>query len=187
MKNLKYDFVSALITMLTYKALDKITVTDIVNTCGVSRQAFYYHFNDIYDIVEWIFSEETKKALSNHQNIDTWQIGYINLLNWLKGNKSLVINTYKSIQRDYIEIFMNSVLLDYIKPVVNEQSKGLNVKEIQKDFIAKFYTLSFNSIALDWIKNGMKENTKDIVNNIEIIIKGDFQKALENMHNDNNK
>lgn len=77
--------------MLENKALDKISVTDIVSDCGVSRQAFYYHFNDI---VEWIFIQETENALNNHQDINTWQIGYCNLLNWLNDNRPLVINTY---------------------------------------------------------------------------------------------
>ncbi|MGN6711282.1 TetR/AcrR family transcriptional regulator [Anaerocolumna jejuensis] len=185
MRNLKNDFAEAVKKMLDSKTLDKITVTDIVNDCKVSRQAFYYHFSDIYDIIEWIFKQETEYALEQHRNIETWQIGYCNLLNWLKDNRSLVSNTYKSIQREYIENFMYHVLFTYINQVVEEQAKGLNVSSDQKEFVTKYFTLSFNGIALDWIRNGMKEEPEKIVKNIEVLVRGDFKKALEKMHAEN--
>lgn len=185
MRNLKNDFAEAVKKMLDSKTLDKITVTDIVNDCKVSRQAFYYHFSDIYDIIEWIFKQETAYALETHRNIDTWQIGYCNLLNWLKDNRSLVTNTYKSIQREYIENFMYDVLFNYINQVVEDQAKGFNVSKYQKEFVTKYFTLAFNGIALDWVRNGMKEEPQKIVKNIEVLVRGDFKKALENMHAEN--
>ena len=39
--------------LLLRKPLDKITITDITTDCGISRMTFYYHFKDIYDLVEW--------------------------------------------------------------------------------------------------------------------------------------
>ena len=36
------------------KPLNKITVSDITDDCGINRMTFYYHFKDIYDLVEWI-------------------------------------------------------------------------------------------------------------------------------------
>lgn len=185
MENLKSQFALSLKKMLMKKTLDKITITDIVNDCGVSRQAFYYHFSDIYNIVEWIFIQETENALRNHQDINTWQTGYCNLLYWLRDNKTLVTNTYKSVQREYVENFMYNVLFDHIFRVVEAQSEGMFIDKPQKEFVAKFFTLAFNSIGLDWIHEGMKENPEKVVKRIDILIKGDFKKALENMEAEN--
>ena len=49
--------------LLLKKPLDKITITDITTDCGISRMAFYYHFKDIYDLVEWSCVEDGTKAL----------------------------------------------------------------------------------------------------------------------------
>ena len=49
--------------MLLQKPLDKITIRDITEDCGVSRMAFYYHFKDIYDLVEWSCVEDAARAL----------------------------------------------------------------------------------------------------------------------------
>ena len=49
----KRALVASLKDLLAEKPLDKITVTDLTEHCGVNRMTFYYHFKDIYDLVEW--------------------------------------------------------------------------------------------------------------------------------------
>lgn len=51
----KRALAASLIKLLSQKPLDKVTVKDIIEDCGVNRQTFYYHFKDIYDLVDWIF------------------------------------------------------------------------------------------------------------------------------------
>ena len=38
--------------LLLQKPLNKITINDITEDCGVNRMTFYYHFKDIYDLVD---------------------------------------------------------------------------------------------------------------------------------------
>ena len=49
--------------LLMKKPLTKITVGDIADDCGINRMTFYYHFKDIYDLVEWSCLEDAKRAL----------------------------------------------------------------------------------------------------------------------------
>ena len=44
--------------LLLQKPLDKITISDLTKACGISRMAFYYHFKDKFDLVNWIFDVE---------------------------------------------------------------------------------------------------------------------------------
>lgn len=57
----KRALAASLKKLLSDKPLDKITVTDIAEDCGVNRQTFYYHFQDIYDLVEWIYTSEAHR------------------------------------------------------------------------------------------------------------------------------
>ena len=50
---------AALKKELLTKPLDKITINELAEDCGISRMAFYYHFKDIYDLVEWSCLEGT--------------------------------------------------------------------------------------------------------------------------------
>ena len=57
--------------LLKKKPFDKITIADLTDDCGISRMAFYYHFKDIYDLVEWACVEDGKKALRDKKTYDT--------------------------------------------------------------------------------------------------------------------
>ena len=50
--------------LLLKKPLNKITISDITEDCGINRMTFYYHFQDIYDLVEWSCLEDARKALA---------------------------------------------------------------------------------------------------------------------------
>ena len=58
--------------LLLRKPLNKITINDITEDCGVNRMTFYYHFKDIYDLVDWILVEDAAEALEGRQNFETW-------------------------------------------------------------------------------------------------------------------
>ena len=50
--DVKAAVADALLELIRRKDADKITVKDLVEVCGISRQTFYYHFKDIVDVVE---------------------------------------------------------------------------------------------------------------------------------------
>ena len=66
--------------LLRHKPLDKITVSDLTDHCGVNRMTFYYHFKDIYDLVEWCCEEDAARALAGQKTYDTWQQGFLQIL-----------------------------------------------------------------------------------------------------------
>ena len=59
--------------MMLQKPLDKITIHDITADCGISRMAFYYHFKDIYDLIEWSCIEDATQVLQGKKTYVTWQ------------------------------------------------------------------------------------------------------------------
>ena len=59
--SMKYALAQSLKKLLSVRKLDKITVKDIVEDCGVNRQTFYYYFRDIYDLLEWNFQDAAEK------------------------------------------------------------------------------------------------------------------------------
>ncbi len=53
----------ALHTLLLEKPMDRITVRDIVEECGLTRNTFYYHYDDIFDLFEDFLKTQLSKAL----------------------------------------------------------------------------------------------------------------------------
>ena len=80
--------------LLLQKPLNKITINDITEDCGVNRMTFYYHFKDIYDLVDWILVEDASKILEGRQSFETWNEAFLDILQRVQENKTLVLNVY---------------------------------------------------------------------------------------------
>lgn len=162
------------------KPLDKITINDITSDCGISRMAFYYHFKDIYDLIEWVCVEDATSALQGKKTYDTWQEGMLQIFEAVYENKPFVLNAYRAISREQIENYLYQLTYNLIRNVVEEKSVGTNITDVQKQFIAEFYKYSFVGIMLDWIKNGMKNDYNNIVECMAITLHGNIPNSIQN-------
>ena len=127
----------ALKRIMTQKPLSKITIADITEACGISRMTFYYHFKDIYDLVEWACMEDAAKALANKKTYDTWQQGFIQIFHAVRENKVFVMNVYRCVSREQVEKYLVPLTDQLIMGVIAERSAGMTVREEDKQFIAQ--------------------------------------------------
>jgi probable dihydroxyacetone kinase regulator len=174
----KKAMADSLIKLAREKPFDKITVTDIVNDCGVNRMTFYYHFQDIYDLVNWILLDQGTQILEGKTSYETWQEGYKIVLNTMLSNKEIIINAYSSINREMLDRYLNSVTFKLMFDVVNEESKGQEISNDNKKFIASFYSYAFVGLTLDWVFKGMKETPDVLVEKLGTLIKGNIPEAI---------
>ena len=178
---------SSLKQMLLKKPLDKITIRDLTDDCGISRMAFYYHFRDIYDLVEWACVEDAARALQGKKTHDTWQEGLTQIFQAVLENKPFVLNAYRCISREQMENFLFQVTYSLIRGVVDEQSREAPLSEVQRAFIADFFKYSFVGLMLDWIRRGMPEDYPDLVRDISLTVQGGVANAVVNFSRANEK
>ena len=176
----KHALAESLKKLLLKKPLNKITINDLTTDCGISRMAFYYHFKDIYDLVEWACLEESRKALQGKKTYDTWQEGLLQIFEAVYENKPFIINAYNAVSREQIENFLFQLTHDLIMSVVEEQARSTSLTQEQKSFIADFYKYSFVGIMLDWIRQGMKSDYTDIWKNMCITIHRNITNSIQN-------
>lgn len=180
----KKALAASLKRLLKVKTLDKVTVTDIAEDCEVNRQTFYYHFQDIYDLIEWIYTNDADKALDGKKTYDTWQQGFLQIFEYVQENKAFVINTYHSISREHLERFLYNETYHLIMDVVEEQAAGMNVREDDKAFIADIYKFAFVGLMLEWVGKGMKEEPEKIIGRLSLLMEGTITNALERFRTD---
>lgn len=165
--------------LLKTKPLDKITIVDIVEDCEVNRQTFYYHFQDIYDLIEWIYTSEALKVIGDKKTYDTWQEGFLHIFEYIENNRDFVMSTYHSVSREHLETFLYQETYRLLMNVVEEQAQDQSIRDEDKAFIANFYKYGFVGLILEWIGKGMKDAPKSIIDRLDIVIHGDIDKALK--------
>lgn len=175
----KKALAASLKKLLLEQSLDKITIQDIVDDCGVNRQTFYYHFQNIYDLIDWIFLTEAINAIEEHKSYETWQQGFLQVFQYIQDNRAFILNIYHSINRAQLERYLYDVTYDLLIGVVNEQAAGIHVRDYDKKFIANFYKFAFVGVTLDWIKQGMKEDPSKLIKQVRVLTQGNVKRALE--------
>lgn len=179
----KIELEASLKRLMLEKSIDKITIKDLTTDCGISRMAFYYHFKDIYDLVEWSCEEDGRKALEGKKTYDTWQEGLLQIFEAVLENKPFILNVYRSVNKERIEHYLYQLTYGLLEGVVEEQSKGLPLEQEDKQFIAEFYKYSFVGIMLDWIDRGMKTEPQVLVEKMSITLHGNILNSVKNFLN----
>ncbi len=147
----------ALKKLITTKSINKITIKDITDTCGLNRQTFYYHFKDIYDLLEWTLVDEGKKLLTERQGEDGWKNNLWNVFQYLHGHKATIMNIYRS-QKDggLLRRHMASLILPLLEQDFDSQPGHEQVAEEDREFLLNLYSHGIVEFFYHWIGDGMK-------------------------------
>lgn len=148
--------------LLSKKPLNKITVKDVVNDCKLTRQTFYYHFQDIYELLDWTYKNELGHLLNASEN-NSWEKAIKGILNFIRENKSMFAYTIQSIGREHFEQSIYPDLYEFSKNKITKFSDEINIPEDKINFLANLQTITLTSVIIQWANNGMKENPDEIV------------------------
>ena len=165
--------------LLLKKPLTKITINDIAEDCGINRMTFYYHFKDIYDLVEWACLEDARAALEEKKTYDTWQEGFLQIFEAVRDNKPFIINVYRCVHQEQVERYLKPLVDQLLLDVINEEAAGMTVRDEDKAFIARIYSYVFVGLMLDWIRDDMQQDPKELVGRLATLIKGNILQGLQ--------
>ena len=176
--------------LLEKKTLDKITVKELVATCGVNRQTFYYNFQDIYELLEWIFVEEGKRVRKEtaeklKEIYDNVEYDELSRVLMIKNHE--IKNIGKGTIAMQIDRFMQSYFRPAVEEILTEYIQDVDISEENREFMIRMYDLFWVDLLMRWIQTGMEisEMTGDI-EKIMYVMTGSSQyiaqslKAFEN-------
>lgn len=145
----------ALITLSAKKPFSKISVSEIVTLCDVNRKTFYYHFTDIYDLLEWHLNNEIHNAISTFDsvyNLDatiTYAVDYINQHSYLKKF------VQDPLAKEKITNLLNKILSPMLSDMIHnlEETHKMNIELDFKEFLVKCLTHITVLSILDSLEN----------------------------------
>ena len=137
---------------------------------------FYYHFKDIYDLVDWILVEDAAEALEGRQNFETWSEALLDALQRIQDNRVLVLNVYRSVSREQVEQYLYKMLDPLLRMFVEREN--IPVQEEDKQFIIDFYKYGFVGMVLEWIRRDMKTEPAIMAERFNTMMQGDLKRAL---------
>ena len=152
----KESLAAALKQMMTVKPIDKITVKDLVEICGVNRQTFYYHFDDVYDLLEWVFEEDANRVLPHKVVFEHWREDVMIFMKYLEENGSFTLNVYNSNSRVYMLRYLEEKMAACIRSFAVIVSEGMNIDRPDFEFAVQFYAKCASGFIAQWLDLGMQ-------------------------------
>ena len=179
----KREICAALKALMAQKPLNKITVAEIMQSCGMARQHFYYHFEDLYDAVRWMFDQEAVALLREHDGVMLWQDGLLQLFQYLQENRAVCLCALHSISRERLKRFFQTDVHVIIQGTIQRIAEELNyqVSEEEVDLLTKFYVGALASIMEEWLLGNIRETPEELIRFADQLLKDHVRGAALRM------
>lgn len=165
------------------KPFSKITVSEIIQGCGINRKTFYYHFQDIYALLKWVLDEEAIQVVRHFDLLDNYEDAIRFVMGYVRSNDYIISCTHDSIGREEMKRFFFTDFIEIVTSVISEaeQRTGLTIDPAFKTYCAKFYTEALASMLIDWAKNHDKQNQEQTVQYLTLLISAAVESMLTRM------
>ena len=180
----KKAIISTFIELLNQRSLDKITVKDIVEQCGINRNTFYYYYQDIYDLIEDILRIEIE---SLHESIKGNDSFYEELREGSKvilENRMAFSHLYSSKNQDIIKKYILDVSESFAKKFVERKAAELSIHdESTIRFVYNWYRFSISGIIIQWIQTENASDPETFIRKVATVYESTIENALLSIQN----
>ncbi len=169
---MKSQFAEALKKRLITTPFDKITVTELAEDCGVNRQTFYYHFEDIYDLTRQFLKKEAESIIDLDEEPFDWKKNVRALIKYIDENRALCVSLLNSMGHRLLKKILAEDIERLIRRVIEsyKKEKPLALSDEELEFNIIFYSMAVSGLLESWILKEINISSEKLIHYIECII-----------------
>lgn len=159
MKRTKNAIMAAFGELLEERPLNKITVKDIVDRCGINRNTFYYYFADIPSLVEETVKEQADKIIQTYSASGSPVDCLLPMVQYAAAHKKAILHIYRSAQREVFQRDLDRMATYIVRQYIETVTKDLfpDASHVQeRELLIKYYKCTMVGGILDWLDAGMR-------------------------------
>lgn len=146
------------IKLLEERPLSDITIKDIVERCGINRNSFYYHYQDLPALIEEIVKEEAESIIHTYPSITTIVECFDAVIAFASRRKTAIMHIYRSVSRDMFERQLMLVCEYFVRSYVDTALAHENISAADKKTITDYYKCTCFGLAIDWLNSSMSNS-----------------------------
>lgn len=162
--------------LMAQKPLNKITVAEVMKACGMARQHFYYHFEDINDAVRWMFENEAVAFLRRQEGAVLWQDGLRQLFQYIQDNRAVCLCALNSLGRDHLKRFFQTDLHAITRHTVQSIAGGLDGREVE--LLSRFYVGALVGLMEDCLLGEVDIPPGELIGFVDRVLQAHVRGAL---------
>lgn len=166
--------------LLNKKPINKITVKEIVADCGINRNSFYYHFNDIPSLMEEIFNDQADEYVNSSFSPDNIYDSIMTAIEFSLENKTAILHIFNSPNRQYYDRYLNRVARRAVTEFFDNYTKDYeNIRKEDREAFVIYYKSLLVGFVLDWINEGVQYDLALKIKRICELFDGTIEIAIE--------
>lgn len=183
--NTKKTIAASLKKFMEKKPLSKITVSEIVADCQINRKTFYYHFENIQDLLKWMLEQEAIEVVKNFDLLLDYEDAINFVLDYVEENKHILNCAYDSIGSNELNRFFHNDFNSIVMTIINryEEIMGIEVDNNFRIFICDFYTEAIVGMIVRLLKNKHPYDRKKLIEYLSLTIKSSLPAVLKEAAN----
>ncbi|MGX7024264.1 TetR-like C-terminal domain-containing protein [Vagococcus hydrophili] len=167
------------IKMLNEEPLKRITVKDLALACEINRNAFYYYYADIYELLSEIFETNIQLVVDEFNESNSWEDSFLKATDFALANKKAIYHVYDSMQKEELVHFIFEISGNMMKAYVKCVNQEIQAPEADQEYIAYFYQCALTGMVVKWLQSGMKEEPKEVISRIGFLFDGNIEISLK--------
>lgn len=172
MNRTKNAIIDAFWQLLEEKPYNKITVKDIVDSCEINRNTFYYHFRDIPDLLENIVKHDADYLIQTYGKLGDPIDCLTPFVEYILKRKKAILHIYRSVQREVFLEQAERITLYAVSQYIDTVTSGSALSAEDQSLLIRFYKCTLIGIVLDWLDAGMDYDLLQYLTRINQILKG---------------
>ncbi len=161
--------------MLEKMPFDKITVSAIVAKCEISSNTFYYHFRDIYDLLDVWLLVKKENYTNKVSKESSWQDVTKIMLHDMKEHSNIVYHLFNSLSRERLERSVFESTDDTFYRLVCRETTDVDIPEQELRAVAEYNSYSFLGFFLKFIWKQMDTDIDLKIDKIAFIFENNIQ------------
>lgn len=161
---------------------DKLSVGDIAKHCHISRNTFYYHFKDKYDIIHWIFYSEIKPIIHTDPSMDDWSESLLALCRYMQKNKEFYIKVLSIQGQNGFSECLKEFYFNLVQSLLLNANGEQILDRVQIRTIANFYAFGLTGVLSNWARNGMTADPEPNIRMLEDLLSGEIFDKILSLH-----
>ncbi len=145
----KRNISDTFVEVLKNNPAEKVTVKQLAEACGITRQTFYYHFHDILDVLAWGMEQKTREVLEETMKMDRPRDAFYLMLSGCREDREAIKHLMESEYRaDLEQLFLSSVR-KYLEEMIQRKKLLRHVSRVDLDMTLRLYSYAMTGLFLD--------------------------------------
>lgn len=168
----KEALANALKELLEKNPLSKISVKCITDYCNISRNTFYYHFKDKYELINWIFYTDMLENVNTFNDPSKLTESFVKVCKCLYANRKFYLACFQYVGQNSLFDYLYDIYYELwkINIDVGYSECGFKLSEGELSLMAKLKAHALVGIIEDWVNDGMHDNYMKFFEQIKEIL-----------------